>query len=131
MNTFVEQLKQKDGFRMLSGVSEGTIKAAEEKLGLRFSEEYKDYLRSCGVAMADGHEFLGLGSSNRLDVVANTLEEREANPGIPANLYVVEQADIDCIVVWQSFSGEVYQSMPGILPVKLCDSLLEYIELEL
>jgi hypothetical protein len=44
------------------------------------------------------------------------------------NLYVVEQANIDGIVIWQSETGEVFQTMPNALPIKISDSLLEYLE---
>lgn len=130
MRDYVEKLKAKKNFRMLSGVSENMIEQAEAKLELRFSAEYIKFLFSCGVAMADGHEFVGLGSSKRLDVVENTLEERNMNPKVPMKLYVVEQTGIDGIVIWQSSSGEVYKTEPNKVPKKICNSLLEYIDME-
>ena len=130
MKEYVEKLKEKKNFRMLSGVSEECVKQAEKKLQLEFSAEYKNFLLSCGVAMADGHELVGLGSSKRLDVVENTLDERRMNPKVSMDLYVIEQTNIDGIIIWQSGNGEIFKTTPGQKLEKLCDSLSEYIDLK-
>ena len=61
-------------------------------------------------------------------MVQVTLEERANLPDVPADWYVVEQANIDGIVIWQAVSGEIYQTQPGAQPVKIADSLTEYID---
>ena len=41
--------------------------------------------------------------------------------------YVIEETNIDGIVIWQSSTGEIFQSnMEGKIK-KICDSLIEYI----
>lgn len=105
------------------------VSQAEQALHLAFSPEYREYLSAYGVASADGHEFTGICASPRLNVVNVTREERETNPGVPDDWYVVEQAHIDGIVIWQSEKGEVYQTQPGAEPFRLCASLAEYINL--
>ena len=129
MSQIVEKFNSMPDLFLSSGVSRENIKLAEKELLLNFSEEYEDYLTTFGVAAVNCHEFTGICSSKRLNVVGVTKEERINNPVVPANLYVIEQAHIDGNVIWQSETGEIYQSTPNSAPIKLCDSLCEYVEL--
>ena len=103
------------------------IRAAELSLELEFAEDYKEYLAQCGIATADGHEFMGLGRANRLDVIANTITERKKRGGIPIDMYVIERLGIDGIVIWQNHLGEVYQSTGQGEFHKIADSLVKYL----
>lgn len=42
--------------------------------------------------------------------------------------YVIEQANIDGIVVWQNSIGEIYQTGPRVNCIKISNSLLEYMK---
>lgn len=99
----------------------------ETTLGVMFTEEYREYILVFGVASANGHELTGLCRSPRLNVVEVTMAERKNNANVPNDWYVVEQANIDDIVIWQASSGEIYQTAPGVQSCKLCDSLSEYV----
>ena len=57
----------------------------------------------------------------------NMAEEYFKN--IPAAWYVVEVLNMDGIVIWQAVTGEVFQVSPGTQPIKVCDSLAEYLKL--
>lgn len=128
--TGIEQLlSQTRAFRKRSPATLEQINRAETILNLRFSEEYKEYLLAFGAASIFGHEFTGICPSPRLDVVSVTNAERLNHSNIPSNWYVIEQANIDGIVIWQSKTGEIYQSAPHTAPTKLCNSLAEYIQL--
>ena len=116
-------------FQALSGASQEKIEEAEQALNLSFSDEYREYVSAFGAAVANGHELTGVCASLRLNVVDVTLSERLVNPAAPMNWYVVEQANIDGIVIWQARTGEIWQTMPNAQPIKLCDSLVDYIEL--
>ena len=129
MSSIVKKMQSKPDFYAMKGVTEEQIKQAEKALGLLFSDEYREYVAAFGIASFDGHELTGICAFPRLDVVSVTNEERNCNPTIPPNYYVVEQAHIDGIVVWQSSTGEVYQTMPNAPTIKLCASLCEYLEL--
>ena len=126
MTGFVKELNQKQAFHSLKGVPEITIHEAEEKLGLKFSKEYSEYLMTHGVASFFGHELTGICSSTRLNVVDATLEERQQNPDISRLLYVVEKTNFDGIIVWQDASGAVYETVPGAEAKKVSGSLEEY-----
>lgn len=129
MPDFVSALKQcKDLFSM-TGVTCESINQAKESLNVKFSAEYEAYLLALGVASANGHEFTGLCTSPRLNVVDVTRAEREYNPNVPMDLYVVEQANIDGIVLWQSGTGQIFQTYADRPPILLCDSLCELLEL--
>ncbi len=126
MSIIVETLKSKLLLNSPNIVSEEEIYNAEEILSLKFAKEYKDYLSEFAYAVFDGHELTGICKISRLNVVDVTLEERNYN-NVPNDWYVIEQANIDGIVIWQSKTGEIYQTAPNSEPIKLCDSLSEYI----
>jgi len=128
MSNIITRLKESAGFVSLSGATYEQIERAENSLGLKFSDEYREYLTAFGVASAAGHEFTGICASSRLNVVDVTELERQQNI-VPNDWYVVEQANIDGIVIWQASTGEVYQTIPNGLPIKLCDSLSEYLDM--
>ena len=110
MSQFVNKLKKFDDFIELGGVSQDEINRAENILGVKFAEEYIEYLLECGVASADGHEFTGICKSKRLNVVDVTKEELAKVEDFPEGAYVVEQAHIDGVVVWQTKEGAIYES---------------------
>ena len=127
MNSLVKTLTDKKGFLPKQAVSADAIEEAERALGLTFAEEYKEYLSKFGEVKYYGHELTGILSAKRLHVVDVTLEERELNPTVPSDLYVVEQAGIDGIVVWQSCNGDVYSTVPNGQPKKIAKSLNDYV----
>ena len=110
------------------GVQQEIIYEAAQRLGLAFSKEYVEYLSEFGIAAVNGHELTGLGCPSRTNVIDVTMEERQYN-SVPTDWYVVEQANIDGIVIWQSGDGIIYQTMPNQKPIKLCESLAEYISM--
>ena len=129
MLDFTKKLRELPDFISLSGATMKQIDNSEKKLNVKFSNEYRTYLFEFGVASADGHEFTGICTSSRLNVIDVTLVERNRNPKISNDYYVVEQTNFDGIVVWQSNTGEVFQTSPNMQIMKLCDSLCEYLEL--
>ena len=56
-----------------------------------------------------------------------TIEERSRNQSVPATWYVIEQANMDGIVIWQSPKGEIYQTSPNSSYKKICNSLSDYL----
>ena len=62
-------------------------------MGVRFAKDYFQYVTQIGVASFDGHELTGICQSNRLDVVSVTRRERQKNPDIDEEWYVVEQTN--------------------------------------
>lgn len=72
----------------------------------------------------------GICNSPRLNVVDVTICERENNPDVPKYWYVLEQANIDGIVIWQNQKGEVYQTQPCREIKMIANSIVEYITMK-
>ena len=129
MTDIINAMKGKKHYIGMNGANDKAISEAEEALGVRFAKDYFQYVTQIGVASFDGHELTGICQSNRLDVVSVTRRERQKNPDIDEEWYVVEQTNMDDVTIWQNTDGEIYQTSPGSKPIKLCGSLLEYIDL--
>ncbi len=130
MADIISVLREMSYFVSLYGANDEEIKIIEKRLDLRFSDEYYTYLKEFGVASAGNHEFTGICSSPRLNVADVTISERENNPDIPKDWYVLEQANIDGIVIWQNQKGEVYQTQPCREIKMIANSIVEYISMK-
>ena len=128
MESIIDMLKEKDCFCSLKGVTEDEIRVAEQTLGLSFAKEYRAYLQTFGLASFQGHELTGIIQSSRLSVVAQTVAERNNNPHIPDDMYVIEIANIDGIVIWQGSTGEIFETIYDGVPTLICKSFSAYIE---
>lgn len=117
-----------DDLMTLGGVTEADIMEAEEQLTTSFSEEYKKYLQTFGIASWDGVELTGICKSKHQNVVDVTLRNRADDVSSRNDLYVIEELGIDGIVIWQNQKGEVYQTVNKEKPVKVADSMAEYIK---
>ena len=76
----------------------------------------------------NSHELTGICDFPRLNVVAVTMEQRQLNPHVPQNCYVIEQANVDGIAIWQSSDGLVFQSCPNTPLLQIADALSDYIQ---
>ena len=126
VNAILDVLRNAPDFIGGKGCGNVAISDAEQALGIRVAPDYRAYLQKIGLACFDGHELTGICKAFRLNVVDVTLDERKQCPDA-AGWYVVEQANVDGIVIWQAPSGEIYQTMPGVSARKICNSLTEYV----
>lgn len=119
-------LEEIKNFECTGGVSEEEILSAEEKLGLKFSDEYRKYLSKYGTGFFDTMEPTGLNVSKRINVVDVTLFEKGCRE-LPEDVYVVENLGIDGIIIVQNTKGEIFEAnMSGNLK-KIYNNFLEYI----
>ena len=114
----------------LGGVEDKTIEDAEKVLNLKFSDEYKQYLSEFGAATFNGREFTGIVNSKRLNVVEVTKQYRKYNTTVPDNYYVIENLHIDNTFILQDEKGYVYQATGKEPPVKIYESIVEYVTAE-
>lgn len=122
----IEAFKTKKYLLNGNGATEEDICLAEKELNLRFSDEYREYLKQLGIAAYDGHELTGLTKTARTNVIYVTKKEKENNLLIPESWYVIEVANIDNVIIWQEENGKVYVSC-GEKTEKIFESLSEYI----
>lgn len=127
MTKFVSKFSAMPAFRMHGAVTSQDIINAEHQLKLTFSDEYREYLLAFGCASVYGHELTGLTDIQRLNVVTQTLKERQSNPHITNDLYVIEVTNIDGIIIWQSSTGKIFESIYDSTPTLIHKSLYDYI----
>lgn len=127
MGNIVDILKGMPDYIGSDGRSENEIDHAEEMLGISFAKDYRKYLEDVGLACFDGHELTGLTNTVRLNVVSVTKEQQKQSAEIYTSWYVVEEAGIDGIVIWQDADGIVYKTAPNSKAEKIANSLAEYI----
>lgn len=125
--SFVDFLRNKTGFIGSSGRTKEEILQAEEELCIRFAAEYHEYLERIGLASVEEHELTGLTKDIRLDVVAVTKEYRTLYGLDTVSWYVVEDIGIDGLVIWQDEKETIYQTSFSVEPVKIAESLEEYL----
>lgn len=128
MKNIISTIKELPELLSLSPASTIEISDAELQLCLRFSDEYKSYLGEFGAIIADGIELTGIAKSDNRNVVTVTKQEWELNTQVTHNLYVVENVGIEGIIIWQDSNGIVYQTTPNKQPVKIAESLEDYLK---
>ena len=112
----------------LKPASAAEISNSEKQLDLRFADEYREYVSKFGAISANDIELTGIVSSERLNVVSVTKQKWAINLKVPHDLYVIEVAGIDGIIIWQNRDGEIFQTTPNSEPVRIADSLETYLE---
>lgn len=126
MKNIIDVLRSMPDFIGSNGRSKEEIELAETMLEVAFARDYRDYLEEIGLACFDGHELTGLTKTDRLNVVTVTMEQRERFGKIASTWYVIEEANIYGIVIWQDTEGFVYEAASNAKVKKVADSLSEY-----
>lgn len=126
----LEAIKEKELLSQPHPATDEQVNSAENILNTTFSDDFRDYLKTYGTIAYLGHELVGISDTEYLNVVNATSEERDFVENIPKAWYVVERLNVDGIVIWQSSSGEIYQTAPNSEPKKIYDSLAYYIDME-
>ena len=129
MTDIKKTLRTLPAFCSLTGVHAEQIDNAENALGLHFADDYREYLLAFAIASSDGHEFTGICNSKRLNVIDVTIAAKNSNPSIPRDWYVLEDANMDGIIIWQNKTGSIFQTQPNRETVKISDSICEYLGL--
>lgn len=129
MSGLIERLKEQPAFYSLNGADDIEIINAENTLRVTFAPDYREYLKTFALASFEGHEFTGICKSSRLNVVDVTLNKRQICGEMANGMYVIEDAGIDGITVFQREDGSIVCLAPGIEPRKIADSIDEYITL--
>ncbi len=126
-SSIVDIINSKQNIFCGRGASVDEIKELSNKAKVVFSDEYIEYLKVYGIIAFDGHELTGLSKTKRLNVSEVTLEYKRLYRNELDLLYVVEVADIDGILIWQSEDGKIYKTIGDSNPILIYESLSEYI----
>ncbi len=129
MSELLTVLKSQEGFISANGVDAERVAEAEEKLGLKFALDYKEYLLEFGIACIDGHEFTGLIDPPGDESVIEITERARTKNHFGGDMYVLENLGIDFAYIWQKTNGEVYQTVGNSKPELVCGSFAEYVEM--
>lgn len=95
------------------GVTDQEIVAAEQRLGVAFPEQYKTYMKECGVLSFGSHEITGLGVDGYLNVVEATEAERKLGGSFPNDCILIENVGVDGILFVMDSTGWVYECHNG------------------
>lgn len=128
MKDIIQIISGLEDVRFTKPASAKQVAETEKELGVSFANDYTKYVKKYGVISARGIELTGVTTHERLSVVSATKRERNVNPNIPANMYVVENLAIDGAIALQDETGRVYTVTPNGTPKLRCNSLSEYIE---
>lgn len=126
MKKTIEKLKSKVKVFQVGGVSSEEIANAEQKLNLKFSDEYKEYLSNYGIISFGSHEFSGLGVNGYLNVVTATEKERNLGGNFPKDCILIENNGIDGVLTIMDENGIVY-SFDGKNKTKIASSFSEFL----
>lgn len=110
-----------------TGSSGFEINQAELNLGVKFSSEYREYLKQYGAISFGCHELTGLNVDDYLSVVSVTKEERKNDINFPSELIVIENIGIEGLLILQDSTGKIYEYSSYKGMKKIFNSLSEYI----
>jgi hypothetical protein len=126
MSDIITVIANLKGLISLRGISKEAITAAEQKLGLSFAKDYKEYLERYGLISARHIEITGITDSKRLNVVDVTRIQKESNQ-IPPDMYVIDETGIEGIIILQNEKGEIFELQNHRRVKKIYDRLSDYL----
>ena len=116
-----------EGASTLGKVSESDVSGAEESLGLKFAEDFRQYLLNFKYFSYLNLELTGLVDQKAFNVVEVTKREKDLN-NWDKDFYVISEIGIDSIVILQDEQGNIYESKLGMKPKQIYNNLLDYIK---
>ncbi|WP_336019133.1 SMI1/KNR4 family protein [Fusobacterium polymorphum] len=129
MNIVEKIKKMKDlDINPKGGASKEQIERAEKRLNLKFSEEYKEYLKEFGAISFFGNEWSGLNIDGYFNVVNMTEDEKALNESFPKKHFVIENIGVDSIFIISNEDGKIYSIQYDKIEF-LCNSLSEYLDI--
>ena len=128
MSNIVELIKNIPDVDYIKGCTDEQIEEAEKELGLKFPQEYIDYVKAFGCVDFFGHEFTGLNIEGRLNTVNATKKEQSVNDAFPAGFFVLENLGIDAKVIIVDEQGGVYVLQNNSIN-KMSTCISEYIRI--
>lgn len=127
MSKIVDLISDIKDMKAIGGCSTEQLDDAQNKLGLQFPEEYKDYLLVFGTVRFNGVELCGLNVTGYLNVVEATEQEKSVNSVFPKGMFVIEDLGIDAKLIVSDEKGKIYLLQRDKKKL-ICASFTEYVE---
>lgn len=108
MADIVKMMKVIPNLNGIKGCTDQQIAEAEAELGLKFPQEYIDYVKEYGCIDFGATEWTGLNIKGRLNTVTATKQEQSVNPDFPKGCFVLEDIGIDARKIVVDSQGKVY-----------------------
>ena len=128
MSGIVSLLNGKGNLKSLGPVDDNAVSSAESKLGVKFTDEYRQYTKAFGAISLENTEFTGAVEPIDLNVVTVTQSARTITKDVPSDWYVISDPHIDGIIIWQDKNGRIYQTAPGAVSKLISSSFYSYIQ---
>lgn len=127
MSKIVELINSIEKVKSIGGANASQISEAENKLGVSFPADYREYLENYGVIRFNGVELCGLNVTGYLNVVDATMQEKSVNAKFPEGMYVIEDLGVDARLIIGDSAGNVYLLQRDKKKL-VCASFTEYVE---
>lgn len=128
MRRLIAEIEQKYKVYHASGCSADEVITAEKELGIKFSDEYREYLMEYGAVSFGSNEFTGLGVDDYINVVKVTEHEKKLNVTFPQRSIVIQNLDIEGISIVQDEEGAIYQINGSGKKEFVADGFFEYLK---
>lgn len=123
----VEFINNLLGASTLGKLDEKEVEAAEKELGIKFAEDYRDYLLNFSYFSYFKLELTGIVNNSAFNVVDITKLEREQN-NLDSKYYVISQLGINSIIILQDTDGFIYEKEATKEPKKIFNNLVDYLK---
>lgn len=126
--TLIEKIQSINKLYHGKGCTDEQIQKAEQDLGIKFPNDYCDYVKEYGAISFWGTEWTGLNVNGNINVVSATKQEKRLNPHFPTNCFVLENLGIDGVITIMDQEGQIFE-LQYEKKTPLCRSLSEYLDL--
>lgn len=127
MSKIIDVVKAIPKCRFNKKSNDQSIEQVEENLGVKFSEEYKDYLKEFGAVTFYGTELSGITENKYTNVEFLTKKMRDYYSNMPTEYYVIEDMLSDHAFVVSNKKGEIF-IYANMKAKKINNSFCEFIE---
>lgn len=127
MFDFITHIKESSDFAALGPATDSQIEDAEKALNVKFSSDYKEYLKAFGAATFENKELTGISQSERLSVISTTQHARTCFANFPTDAYVIEDLLIDHLYIIQDASGSIFSFGPSEKKETIASDLCTYL----
>lgn len=125
--SIIEKIKEIPNLYKSKSATLEQVSNSEDRLTLKFSAEFTDYLMCFGSISFYSTEWMGLNTDEFCDVVATTLEARQLYNHFPTDKYIIEDLHFDDVLILSDSNGKIYKWTPTSEKM-IYNTLSEYLD---